>query len=216
MRFGWEEAQSVVQRTAPLTPFQRPLVLMLFLIVPMIGAITVTGIVMITLFISNRLTDHEHGPVTVKHETLESARKLHKLTLGLVGSLREFDDQAEATFGESAKDRHRWSKDGEPVCPPYIQDFIQHEGDRGLLRDYADLCDARLRIEDDLRTIEDELDEMVSTLPDDATLERVFQAERMITHKVAGLESDLAYQRELLDSFGEQYRRYLEEMNDDR
>lgn len=207
MRFIFEDGKRL--KLGPLTPYQKPRLLMLFLLVPIVACITLTWITFNYMFVANQVKENEHGATAVRHETIETAVTAHELSLELNDALTEFDKAAHEYFGR----RHSWTKDGARFTPPYIDDFVRAKGDLGLLREYFDLSKARVEFDAKVAGLYAEIDSTIASLPQDATREKVLQAQRLTRVEIDRMAQELAYQREALNEFGTKFRDFVKEQD---
>lgn len=189
----------------PLKPYQRPLVIMLMLLIPIIAAFTLSWLIFNYMYVVGEINDHEFAPQVITHETIQTAVTGNELTLQLRSAVARFDDEARGYFGPD----HEWEKDGARFTPQFIDEYVHHEddGENSLLREYFEISSWRVSVGTKQAEIEATLDASVSSLDEDTTKDEAFKAERLVW-TVEGLIHKVDRQRARLKRFGEGYVSY--------
>lgn len=193
----------------PLKPYQRPLVVMLILLIPIVAAFTLSWLVFNYIYVADEVVNRQHGSTAVTNETIKTAITGNELALQLRSRLADFDNEAKQIFGLG----HQWSKDGENLTPTYVYDFVHSQDDNRWLFEYRAISDWRVAAAEKLSGLEDDLDRHVSTLDANTTRDASFEAERSVqTIELSIKEVDDQILR--LRRFGEKYASYSKGQTD--
>ncbi|MCS7466277.1 hypothetical protein NZK35_06260 [Stieleria sp. ICT_E10.1] len=184
----------------PLKPYQRPLVVMLILLIPIVAAFTISWLVFNYMYVAGAVQQNEFGPAAVIHETVETAVTGNELVLQLRTALADFDGEAKRIFGAD----HHWSKDGESRTPTSIYDFVHDQGNTKLLDEYDAISKWRVAFAVEQANLESNIDRSVSTLSDSTTKDASFQALRLVSDIEQSIR-EVNNQLERLRKFGEKY-----------
>lgn len=191
-------------QVGPLTPYQRPLVLILFLILPVVASLVLGWFLLEGEWFQRRWKTSKHSAAEVKFDTIETVTTANELLLQFTVGLHEFDTRSRELF----QDEHYWIVDGRRAdTPAYIYSFVQKQKDEKYLERYYKLSMARLKLETKLSDLENKVDHSVSSLPEDATTERIFRAERLIRKEIMKAADELRIQRQNLESLGGKFNK---------
>jgi len=168
-------------RIGPLTPYQRPLALLLYILLPLAVSILIGWLVIESEVIRQWLNGRGSSPTEVKHDTIDVAKLAHKLLIKVESRLQDFDNRSKEVFGT----KHIWVVDDEraPV-PEYVFRYVKQTRNPRFLKNYSALSVDRTKFGHDLRELENRVDQAVSSIPEDATPDRVFQAERVVHREI--------------------------------
>lgn len=189
-------------KIGPLTPYQRPLVLLLFIAIPFAVSALVGWFLLESEWFQQRWKKNKHSAGEVKFNTIETATTANEVLLQLITAVQEFDRRSRELFHED----HHWIVDGQRAeTPEYIYRFIQEQRDMKFLERYVALSVARVEFESRLEHLERQVDNAVQRLPEDATPERVFRAQRFLRREITQAATELDRQRQNLESLGTQF-----------
>ena len=187
----------------PLRPYQRPKLIMLYLLVPVVAVIVISFIVASgeSWFKHFKYSDQKSDEVSF--DTTDTAESANELLLQYSERLLEFDQASRKVFGL----RHKWLEGGKRAeTPETVYRFVQESQDEKFLKDYFELGTTREELESTLTQLESEVDQTVSSIPADATKERVFQAERLIRKKINNAIDQLDLSFEILNTLESRFK----------
>ena len=187
----------------PLRPYQKPKLLMMYLLVPIVAVISISFVLSSgeSWFKRFKYSDHKSDEVTF--DTTETAETANELLLQYSERLLEFDRESRKIFGL----RHKWLEDGKRAeTPESVYEQVQQSQDESLLKDYFDLGATRAELEKTLSELEKDVDTTVSSIPADATKERVFQAERIVRKKIMNSIDQLELSFEILRTLENKFK----------
>lgn len=187
----------------PLKPYQRPKLIMMYMLIPVVAVLVIGFIVASgeSWFKHFKYADQKSDEVAF--DTTETAETANELLLQYSERLLEFDQRSRKIFGL----RHKWLEDGKrSETPETVYRFVQENQDEKFLKDYFELGSTREELEKTLSSLEKEVDETVLALPDNATKERVFQAERVVRKKISSAIDQLDLSFEILGSLESRFK----------
>ena len=187
----------------PLRPYQKPKLLMMYLLVPVVAVISISLVIAFgdSWFKYFKYSDQKSDEVAF--DTTETAETANELLLQYSERLLEFDRESRKIFGL----RHKWLEDGKRAeTPQSVYEQVQKSQDESLLKDYFDLGTTREELEKTLAELEQDVDSTVTSIPSGATKERVFQAERIVRKKISNAIDQLELSFEILHTLETRFK----------
>lgn len=188
-------------RIAPLTPYQRPISLLIFLLVPLLGSLVIGWYLYGGEWFYKRFRYSKHATDEVQHNTIETATTANDLLFEFNRRIRAFDAKAREIFGLE----HYWHQPSSEPAPDYINEFVQRSSDTRFLTRYNGIAFARREMDRQLDRLESTVDRSITSLTDSSRADHLLRAERLIQKEISNAIEDLEVQLQILELLGQEF-----------
>jgi hypothetical protein len=191
-------------RIGPLTPFQKPLVILVFLIIPL-GVLVVIGSYVLSgewFYFRNKY--RKHSAEEVQFNTTETATTANDLLFELNDNLRALDDQAREIFVGLD---HVWHDPANEPAPQFINDFVYQTGDINFLKRYNRVAIDRMELQARMAELETKVVVTVRNLSNESKADSYLLAERLVRKEIGNAIADLKLTKQQLDEVATQFKK---------
>jgi len=188
-------------RIGPLTPYQRPISLFLFLLVPLMGSLVIGWYLYGGEWFYKRFRYSKHATDEVQFNTIETAVTANDLLSEFNLRIRAFDSRAREIFGVE----HYWHSPSNEPAPDYINSFVQSTSDTNYLFRYNGLVHTRQETLRKLQQLENKVDGSILDLSESSRADHVLRADRLVRKEISNAIEDLEVQLQILELLGREF-----------
>ena len=190
--------------TAPLTPFQRPIVAASYIGVAFLVLIFAIVLLWNIESVSNYFRHKPVSPNEIGLATITTSSTANDRLVAVYLLMQQLDDDARKYFGEL----HKWhDPDKEPA--PMVINIFNHslnDPENRFLQMYNDIAEARMRNQKLQDQLAAEVDGTVSDLGPQTTADFGFRSQRLLAIEIDACLKDLARQIKNLNDLGKEYQ----------
>lgn len=188
-------------RIGPLTPYQRPISLLIFLLVPLLGSLVIGWYLYGGEWFYKRFRYSKHAADEVQYNTIETAVTANDLLNEFNLRIRAFDARAREIFDVF----HYWHKPDTEPAPDNINAFVQRTSNTEFLFRYNAMVVARQQAARKLQQLENQVDGSVLDLSESSRADHVLRADRLVRKEISNAIDDLEIQLQILELLGREF-----------